>query len=90
MAPPRALSGSQRRSHGPQPASSRCEPAAAPGQQALSATRLVALALSGESPIASSAGYEISEVIPPAVPMMPASTPAASRKMTCGRLSAGL
>lgn len=43
---------------------------------------LVALAVRGESPTASSAGYEISEVIPPAVPTMPASRPAAIRKMT--------
>ena len=56
VAPPAAVSGSQRFSHGPQPASSRWEPCAEPGQQAFRATRLVALALSGGSPSASRAG----------------------------------
>ena len=36
----------------------------------------VTLACNGDSPAAMSAGYEISDVIPPAVPTAPASAPA--------------
>ena len=49
------------------------------GQQPTGATMFVTLADSGEAPTASSAGYDTSEVIPPAVPTTPAIAPAASR-----------
>ena len=43
------------------------------------ATACVTFAGSGGMPTASSAGYEISDVMPPADPTAPARTPAASR-----------
>ena len=48
-----------------------------PGQQATPATRLATFADSGGTPTASRAEYDTSEVIPPAAPTVPATTPAA-------------
>ncbi len=62
--------------------SSGREANADPGQQVTRATMLVTLAVNGESPTARRAGYEISEVMPPAVPTVPASAPAPSSSKT--------
>src|SRR6202034_324244 len=77
--PPSAATTPQRRSHAPRPDSSGREATAEPGQHATSATMLATFACSGAIPASSSAGYETSDVIPPAVPTRPASAPAAAR-----------
>jgi hypothetical protein len=75
-----AARGRLRASQRPAPVNSLRDVATEPGQQATSATRLATPAASGVSPVASSAGYETSEVIPPAVPTSPATAPATRRK----------
>src|ERR1700722_14601263 len=77
--PPSAATTPQRRSHAPFPASSGREASADPGQHATSATMLATFAGSGATPASSSAGYETSDVIPPAVPTRPATAPAPVR-----------
>ena len=80
---PTTAKGAQRRSQGAWPASSGRDANADPGQQVTRATMLVTLATRGERPAASRAGYEINEVMPPAVPTVPATVPAPrSRRMS--------
>ena len=79
-AAPTAATGSPRAKCGPAPVISCREVSAAPGQHAAPATRFVTFAGSAGIPAASSAGYDTSDVIPPAEPTTPATTPASSRK----------
>ncbi len=81
-APPNPASNAHRRSQRPCPRSSGREPKADPGKDATRATAIVTLAGSGAMPTAKSAGYAISDVIPPAAPMAPAITPAPMSRMT--------
>src|SRR3954452_21699852 len=76
--PPATATRLQRQSQRPRPLSSGWEASAEPGQQATRATLLAMLAGSAGSPTASRTGYDTDEVIPPAVPTMPAATPATS------------
>ena len=53
-----------------------------PGQQATPATRLANAAGKAGTPANISAGYDTSEVMPPAVPTRPAKAPATRRKIS--------
>jgi hypothetical protein len=77
-APPAAATTAHRRIHGHCPRNSGRDPNADPGRHVTNATACVTFAGSGGIPTSSSAGYEISEVMPPADPTAPARAPAAN------------
>jgi hypothetical protein len=73
------LTGSHRRMVTPWPAMSGAARLTEPRPLPSIATEFVTFAASGGMPVASSAGYATSVVIPPAVPMIPATVPATAR-----------
>ncbi len=81
MIAPTADTGAHRLAHDPVPRNSDRETMTEPGQHATPATRLATAAGHGGTPTKMSAGYETSEVMPPAVPTRPAKAPATRRKM---------
>ena len=79
---PTADTGAHRLAHDPVPRNSDRETMTEPGQQATPATRLATAAGQAGTPAKISAGYETSEVMPPAVPTRPAKAPATRRKIS--------
>lgn len=75
-APPAIATSTGRDNHRVLPRSSDREAKAEPGKIATQATMFVTLAVRGEMPTASNAGKDTSEVMPPADPIIPATTPA--------------
>jgi hypothetical protein len=81
MIAPTADTGAHRLAHDPVPRNSDRDTMTEPGQHATPAMRLATAAGQGGTPAKMSAGYETSEVMPPAVPTRPAKAPATRRKM---------